>query len=199
MKKNYNAALQCRKGFFANSFIYLAVITTGLFFTACQKDNLKKPAEVPNALENNKTNTDAAFINNYARLPFKTAWELLQARIATAKYQNVKNAIADGYEDIGIDVEHMGHHYMKKNLVDANFDIRHPEILVYNKDHSGKLQLVAVEYAVPKIYPKPEGFTGSLDVWDGDNDFDLWLLHAWVWYKNPEGVFKPFNPQVHLH
>ena len=88
---------------------------------------------------------------------------------------------------------------MKPSLVDENFDPKNPEILVYNKDDNGNFQLVAVEYAVPLNLPMPQGFAGSADVWNGTSGFPLWLLHAWVWTYNPDGVFNPTNPLVHLH
>jgi hypothetical protein len=91
---------------------------------------------------------------------------------------------------------------MKASLADTVFDYRKPEILVYNKNEQGKTELVAVEYAVPlALRPDtaPAGFTGSADVWKRDTGFGLWLLHAWVWAFNPDGVFNPTNPTVHLH
>jgi hypothetical protein len=138
-------------------------------------------------------------INYYSGLSWQTTMELQQARAATAKYRNIDNAIRDGYVDIAVDVEHMGHHYMNTSLVDGTFDIRHPEILVYNRDADGKQVLVAVEYAVPLTDPMPEGFTGSQDVWNSTSGFPLWLLHAWVWAYNPDGVFNWTNESVELH
>ncbi len=90
---------------------------------------------------------------------------------------------------------------MKSTLVDATFDPRSPEILVYNKNEDGSIQLVAVEYAIPLELSRkaPQGFTGTLDKWDENTGFGLWLLHAWVWHYNPDGVFNPTNPLVHLH
>jgi hypothetical protein len=88
---------------------------------------------------------------------------------------------------------------MKTAIVDSIFDIRQPEILVYNKDENGNQQLVAVEYAVPLSYAKPDGFTGTSDEWNGTSGFPLWLLHAWVWAYNPDGVFNWTNAAVHLH
>lgn len=143
--------------------------------------------------------SSANVVNAYNGLSEKTSWELQQARAATARYRDVKNAIKDGYHDIAVDVENMGHHYMKPDLVDGKFDMKNPEILVYNRNHDGEQELVAVEYAVPLSMPMPEGFTGSGDVWDGNAGFQLWLLHAWVWAFNPNGVFNPTNPNVHLH
>jgi len=90
---------------------------------------------------------------------------------------------------------------MKTSIVDATFDIRQPEILVYNRNTDGSQELVAAEYAVPiSLTPNaaPEGFSGPGDVWDHNTGFGLWLLHAWVWHQNPDGVFNWTNPSVDL-
>ena len=87
---------------------------------------------------------------------------------------------------------------MKTSLIDATFDIRHPEILVYNGLDTGNPVLVAVEYAVPLDLPKPGGFIGSSDIWNGTSGFPFWLVHAWVWKYNPAGVFNWTNPSVDL-
>ncbi|HLO79545.1 MAG TPA: hypothetical protein VK166_01225 [Chitinophagaceae bacterium] len=173
----------------------VVVLFAGLLFSSCQKEVLKAPATVENLAANSSANT----LTMYQGLSPQTMWELQQARAATARYKNIRNAIADGYEDIAVNVENMGHHFMKKSQVDAAFDMKQPEILVYNKDENGAQQLVAVEYAIPLGNPRPEGFSGSNDVWDGNTGFGLWLLHAWVWSYNPSGVFNSTNPLVHLH
>lgn len=94
----------------------------------------------------------------------------------------------------------MGFHFMKASLVDGVFDYRNPEILVYNMDSDGRYTLVAVEYAVPLELSAdaPEGFTGDDDIWTANADFGLWLLHAWVWFYNPDGIFNPTNPNIVL-
>jgi hypothetical protein len=133
-------------------------------------------------------------------------WELQQARAATARYRDISNAIKDGYSNINVDVPNMGHHFMNMKLIDGTFDIRKPEILVYNGLDEGKPELVAVEYAVNyrdengNIVTPPEGFTGTSDVWKGQNEtgFPFWLCHAWVWKYNPAGVFNWTNPSVDL-
>ncbi|HVF95920.1 MAG TPA: hypothetical protein VM871_01285 [Flavisolibacter sp.] len=159
-----------------------------LLSTGCKKDdNDRKPVDVP---------------DRYTGLSQKTVQELKEVRTATSRYKDIQNAVADGYDDISVVVEHMGFHYMKASLADTIFDYRKPEILVYNKNNEGKVELVAVEYAVPiSLRPNsaPEGFTGSTDVWKRDTGFGLWLLHAWVWEYNPDGVFNPTNPSIHLH
>jgi hypothetical protein len=42
----------------------------------------------------------------------------------------------------------------------------------------------------------PEGITGSHNVWDRNEDFGLWTLHAWIWLNNPNGMFAEFTPRV---
>lgn len=166
---------------------------------ACSKDKLITAANEGQRTSEMAVSSEANIVNTYTGLSAQTAWELQQVRAATARYRNIENAIKDGYSNIMVDVENMGHHYMKTAIVDAAFDIRQPEILVYNRNEGGSQELVAVEYAVPLTYTMPEGFTGSADVWKDDSGFPFWLVHAWVWHYNPDGVFNWTNPDVHLH
>lgn len=137
-----------------------------------------------------------------AGLSPQTVAELRIARSATEKYRSINAAIADGYVDINVVQENMGFHLLKEALLDTVFNPATPEILVYNKQHDGSIHLVAVEYAVPiPLTPAkaPSGFTGTSDAWSYSTVFNLWLLHSWVWEYNPQGIFNPSNPLVHLH
>ena len=202
-KRKHFVIHQSMHGTIRYAVLFFGLVTSVCFlFSGCTKEGINTSVNEVQGISNAATNADANIVNNYTGLSWQTAWELQQARAATAKYQHIKNAIKDGYADISVVVPNMGYHYMKSEYVDATFDIRKPEILVYNKNHDGSFQLVAVEYAVPiNLSPNeaPEGFTGAGDVWDRNTGFGLWLLHAWVWYNNPSGVFNPTNPLVHLH
>ncbi|SHF80841.1 hypothetical protein [Flavisolibacter ginsengisoli] len=209
MKNSNNSAWRCKqpaialykitRGLIQHPVQLSAILLLCLTMEACQKEGIKEntSTETVQAIQGKEGRSEV--INYYSGLSWQTTMELQQARAATAKYRNIDNAIKDGYADIAVDVEHMGHHYMNTSLVDGTFDIRHPEILVYNRDANGKQVLVAVEYAVPLTDPMPEGFTGSQDVWNGTSGFPLWLLHAWVWAYNPDGVFNWTNEAVELH
>ena len=214
MKKLFNAAIHCntktvtdlqllhRFARNTGSFFSLVMLLSTFLFIGCRKQHTNVPENEAQLMSSKVMNTDIGSRKKYEGLEGQTLWELQQARAATARYRNINNAIKDGYADLGVDVENMGHHFMKTALVNATFEIRKPEILVYNRDEDGSQQLVAVEYAVPiDLSPNvaPEGFTGSADVWVRDEFFGLWLLHAWVWENNPDGVFNPTNPLVHLH
>ena len=188
-----------------------------LLLTSCSKQQTDVPAKTSTTSEADTAllNVDDDFLSAYKKLngdtdsnarlsyrfSFLTFLELLEARAATAKYRQFSKAIEDGYTDINVIVPNMGYHFMKSAIVDAIFEIRKPEILVYNKRGDGSFELVAVEYAVPiSATPNaaPEGFTGSADVWERNTDFGLWLQHAWLWKFNPDGVFHDTNPLVQV-
>jgi hypothetical protein len=202
MRNLFSSASRCHAKYFAGyrsvAIFSSSIILIGFLYSGCKKEATNTPADEIQSINSFTENSEARVINNYTGLSSQTTWELQQARAATARYRDIKNAIKDGYSNINVDVPNMGHHFMKTSLVDATFDIRNPEILVYNGLDTGNPELVAVEYAVPLAYPMPEGFTGSSDVWNGTSGFPLWLVHAWVWKYNPDGVFNWTNPSVDL-
>ena len=205
MKHLFNAVANCERETVATpktshyfkwnaSMLFYAMVLCTFLFASCQKQYAEKPnAETVSASDEN-FDMESLATNSI------TAMELKQAHRATERYQDINNAIADGYADINVVMPNMGYHYQKLSLVDSIFDITQPEFLVYNKTQDSSFKLVAVEYAIPldKSIDAPKGFTGQQDVWDHNTDFGLWLLHAWVWKYNPDGVFNPTNPNVHL-
>jgi len=209
MKRSFTSALHCDRQSFAKNqtldrnrlaaLFYGTIAVIGLFLAGCKKEVNTTGNELQSTNENAPV-IETNPVNNYTGLSAQTTWELQQARSATARYLNISNAIADGYADISVVVPNMGHHYLKAANVDATFDVRKPEVLVYNHHEDGSFDLVAVEYAIPLNLSAnaPAGFTGSADVWDHNTGFGLWLLHAWVWSFNPNGVFNPTNPTVHV-
>ena len=182
--------------------ILVSMVPAAFLLAGCQKqmgtEMQKKQQPELSARSSNATMPGAEFMNMYSGLSSQNSWELQQARAATARYRNIKNALKDGYVDIEVDVEHMGHHFLKEALLDATFDFRQPEILVYNKNDAGEQELVALEYAAPLTASPPSGYSGNDDEWTIYENA-LWTLHAWVWAYNPDGVFNPTNPLVHLH
>ncbi|MET9950270.1 hypothetical protein ABZ135_01795 [Streptomyces sp. NPDC006339] len=123
---------------------------------------------------------------------------------ATVKYRSEQAAIADGYLRTDECVEDpelggMGYHYVKPAHVGST-DPTKPAAILYEEDHkTGKRELVAVEWVVPNTgQPRPYLFDRPFD---GPFDFEPvgphYSLHAWIFKKNPRGVFAPFNPRVH--
>ena len=122
--------------------------------------------------------------------------ELAAVRNATAPFHDVDAATAAGYELLDVCFDDpdggMGIHYLKG--VDAHLDPLAPEALVYEvTDHGPKL--VAVEYIVPKTLSNTPPTVLGQSLHPND-ELGLWVLHAWIWEPNPDGMFKDFNPQV---
>lgn len=188
-----------------------------VLFSGCSKQEVDKQVNMPPLNQTDAANlaTNDIFLSAYQnatsskhvnerKVPeftWTTFFELLQVRGASAKYLNFDKAMKDGYADIHTFMSHMGYHYLKAANLDDKFDIARPELLVYRQDKNGKMLLNAVEYAVPfddfpNGVPKVFGFTGTSDKWEYNAMFNVWTLHAWVWYFNPDGVFAPYNPLV---
>ncbi|MGI9544874.1 MAG: hypothetical protein ACR2MX_16540 [Cyclobacteriaceae bacterium] len=126
--------------------------------------------------------------------------EVDRLRNATDDYKDLEVATSDGYnmEVTGYRTQ-MGFHYLNVDLLDNQFEIEKPEVLIFAPDETGDLQFVAVEYGIPiadlnNPQPAPEGFSGDSDVWIIDTEFSLWTLHVWTELENPNGIFTPRNP-----
>jgi hypothetical protein len=90
----------------------------------------------------------------------------------------------------------MGYHYVNTTLLDDKLDVTRPEAVMYEPGKHGQLELVGVEYVIPKAawtsaHP-PVLFGRQLKL----NKFDLWALHVWVWEHNPSGLYADWNPRV---
>jgi hypothetical protein len=124
--------------------------------------------------------------------------ELAAARRATAKYHDVQQALDDGYVQTSPCIPGEGFHYVKLPL-DCQFNPEDPEGLHYIPTRNGELKLVGVEYAVPFACPgqdPPEGFSGDADEWSDDEPVPAWVLNAWIWLGNPNGVFAESHPSI---
>jgi hypothetical protein len=110
--------------------------------------------------------------------------------IATARYHDVDNALAGGRVDLDLCFDQMGEHYADPaTFSDGVLDPVRPEALVY--EHVGdQLRLVAVEW-VSTTPGEVRGIPLHLN-----ENLGVWVLHAWIWKFNPDGVLADFNPRV---
>lgn len=136
------------------------------------------------------------------KLSQPTEDQLEIAKAANRKYQDLNVAVADGFFQATPDVPGEGFHYLKPALVSCNFDPAHPAVLLYASlpGHS-QLRLVALEWLIPFACmpangPAPEGFAGNLDVWSNDEPVPFWTVNAWLYFRNPNGLFTQLNPLV---
>lgn len=144
--------------------------------------------------------------------------DLAAVRAATARFHDVKLAIAAGYGQPPAPAPlhdcissfdgsgAMGFHFINGSLLDTTVDPRKPEALVYAPDRHGKLHLVALEYVVFQA-PWMEAHGSEMPTLFGQmfmstaepNRYQIpafFSLHVWLWQDNPSGLFAPFNPTV---
>lgn len=126
-------------------------------------------------------------------------------RHATNKYHDLAAAEAAGYPTAKLPAciadstqGGMGHHMIDRAAFDDKLDIEHPEMLVYAPDGKGKIELVAVEYAVPfrahaATEKPPRLFGQELKPY---TQFNYWAIHVWAWKPNAAGLFADWNPAV---
>jgi hypothetical protein len=112
-------------------------------------------------------------------------------RHATAKFHSLKNTMASGRVDLHLCVDHMGQHFADpQTFSDGILDPLNPEAMVYSQNAKGQLRLVAVEWvsATPGMVMNiPLHFNPAVN---------LWVLHAWLYSQNPNGMFADMNPRI---
>ena len=153
--------------------------------------------------------------------------QLAAVRKATARYRDVRVALADGY----VNEKHciampgmgaMGVHFvhpkrmglvMKEGRIDGTdteIDPSQPEILIYEPQKDGGLELVAVEYYTsqeawgkappPTFYGVPfndmKDDPTTPDVDEGHGFTPHYDLHVWLYRENPRGMFAQWNSAV---
>lgn len=144
--------------------------------------------------------------------------QLEKVKTATAKYQNVAVALADGFVAPAACASSAGqgaggYHYTNPSRIDGRAVAEEPETLLYIPE-GGALHLVAVEYFVPVVLEGAQYFGltppsspgGTPQVLGRDLDGPMaghnptmpwhWDLHVWIWRNNPAGTFSPWNPDL---
>lgn len=134
--------------------------------------------------------------------------ELSEVRAATAPFRQIPAAQAAGYDLVpGLDhcftnpgVGAMGYHYINVDLLDLTLDPLHPEAMVYATAPNGRMKLSAVEYIVPAADWDAAGNSEPPTVLGQhlhlNEALGVYVLHAWLWWPNPAGVFEDWNPDV---
>jgi hypothetical protein len=149
--------------------------------------------------------------------------QIATARAATEKYQDVREALKDGYVQVTQDLPLIASHFINaRYAIDGIFDPAKPEILLYAK-LDGRWTLVGLSYSMPfqdtETAP-PDGFAGPLDAWHYHTDLCFsgqrvisatmtaeqcrqaggrfarntgWMAHLWLYLESPEGLFAHQN------
>jgi hypothetical protein len=112
-------------------------------------------------------------------------------RQATARFHDVEKTLASGRVDLHLCVDMMGQHYANPDTFsDGKLHRTDPEAMVYADDGHGHLRLVAVEWVSTtpgRVMNVPLHFNPAVN---------LYVLHAWIWERNPDGVFADMNPRI---
>ena len=88
-------------------------------------------------------------------------------------------------------------HYLNEGLVDATVELLRPELVMYEPQADGSMQLIGVDYVVPFGVWTSSAPPTLLGVPFMRNEpLGVWALHIWAWRANPSGMFAAWNPDV---
>jgi hypothetical protein len=143
-----------------------------------------------------------------AALP-KVPPELEPVRAALDKYRDPVVAVRDGYLSTVGCVQYpeggMGVHFLNPGLFGPMPDPMAPQLLLYEPDAQGQLNLVAAEWFIPLatgIESRPElfgqRFQGPMEGHEPliPKEVHHYDLHVWLFKENPAGLFNATNPDV---
>jgi hypothetical protein len=117
--------------------------------------------------------------------------DLSSLRQATAKFHDLAATTASDRVDLHLCVDHMGQHFADPSTFsDGVLDPDNPEAMVYADDGNGHLRLVAVEWV-----STTEGEVRGMKL-HFNPSVGLWVMHAWIWAPNPDGMFADMNPRI---
>lgn len=184
----------------------IVALTIFLSITSCQKETSDQTAK-STEYNNELANGGSATLQD----------QLAQVRRATAKFHDVNVALEAGYERGWVNgsgqriitncVAHptagaMGYHYFNAKLMDdLAVDVLQPEVLVYEPEPDGTLNLVAVEWIARGPNSNPAGLSEPPSVLGMEMHIlvpavGFYIMHAWIWKSNPAGMFADWNPNV---
>jgi len=153
--------------------------------------------------------------------PFNTGDSPLdKVRYSTAHYFDLDEALEDGFglltdaegiacieSDDPATTGTMGIHYVNGDRVaDSKIQLRKPELLIYEPQSDGDMELIAVEYVVFRSawrqehpHGRPELFGRKFALVKAGNRYGIpafFELHVWAWRHNETGTFHDYNPDV---
>src|SRR5687768_4014742 len=135
--------------------------------------------------------------------------QLAAVRAATAPYHQVQAAIDDGFVRTTACIYNTpggrGHIFANFPRIDGVLDPAQPELLVYEPTKNGGYRLVAVAFLINA--PQWDAINSTPPVF-GDQPFidrrtapfgagfPNYVLFAWVWRYNANGMYALYNPKV---
>jgi hypothetical protein len=169
-------------------------IIAGLLMAACSSDT------TPTASTLHAAHAD---VSETGALTAEQLAGVASVRRATTGFHSFANAQAAGYSvqypagcaqsPVGV----QGFHYLNPGLVDGEIELLRPELVMYEPQPDGSLQLIGVDYVVPFTAWTATEPPTLLGVPFMRNDpLGVWALHIWAWRPNPIGMFAMWNPNA---
>jgi len=96
----------------------------------------------------------------------------------------------------------MGFHYTHRDrdlITDGRVNLMEPEFLVYAPKPNGGVKFAALDYFVPYntwSSSSPPALLGQS--FAREDGFQAYVLHIWLFWHNPAGMFENYNPEVPL-
>jgi hypothetical protein len=137
--------------------------------------------------------------------------QLSDLRSFVAQFHNFDKALEYGYSIAapapGVCISDpirggMGFHYTytHEDLVsDGKVELLKPEFLVYAPQQNGEVKFSALDYFVPYAtwsQAEPPSLLGV--PFAREDGFQAYVLHIWLFWHNPAGMFENYNPDVPL-
>ena len=86
-------------------------------------------------------------------------------------------------------------HWLNESLVDGKVELLKPELLMFEPQPNGSMQLIGVDYVVP-LTASATAPTLLGVPFARNEPLGVWALHIWAWRPNPSGMFAAWNPKV---
>ncbi len=141
-------------------------------------------------------------------------------RIAIARYEDIRSAIADGYIQITQDLPGIAAHFIRLDYQrdGREMDPERPEVLLYTKRLDGTWRLVGAMFLAEGVTEEPPSYFGPLDAWHYHENLCFvgsgvrttatreqcpgvftprtpWQLHVWT-FPTRGGVFAHDMPEI---
>jgi hypothetical protein len=173
--------------------ITIAIIAAALM-AACSSDS------APTASSQHVAHAD---VSAAGALTAEQLEGVASVRRATTGFHSFATAQAAGYtvqypagcaqSPLGV----QGFHYLNPGLVDGVIELLRPELVMYEPQPDGSLQLIGVDYVVPfTAWTATEPPTLLGVPFMRNEPLGVWALHIWAWRPNPSGMFAMWNPNA---
>lgn len=176
----------------------LLIIAATVLVAACSSSDAAPVANVASVAQDGHASHGAA--NNRPLTPDQQKG-VAEVRNETSRFHDIEIAKTAGYTvqyPAGCAESAEGaqaFHYLNESLVDGKVELLKPELLMYEPQPNGTLQLIGVDYVVP-LTASATAPTLLGVPFARNEPLGVWALHIWAWRPNPSGMFAAWNPKV---